>query len=199
MTQPGPKRSHFQRQRDRQSIADWYCQGLTQAAIADRINADTDCDYTLSQQTISNDIRAIQAVWLKSSLRDFDEMRAEQLGKVDRLEREYWRGWERSCEDAETVVKKQKGTLTKHQDEATGKFVAERPAEQQQTSKGQAGDPRFLAGVERCIERRCKLLGLDAPIGHEVKQLFDTASWKEQRQSRLDDIEQLDVGETEDA
>lgn len=140
---------------------DWYCQGLTQATIADRINADR--DYDLSQQTISNDILAIQKVWLRSSLRDFDDMRAEQLGKIDRLEREYWRGWERSCEDAETVVKKQKGTLTKRKDEKTGKFVAERPAEQQQTSKGQAGDPRFLAGVKDCIDRRIKLLGLDAP------------------------------------
>ncbi len=176
---------------------DWYCQGLTQVAIADRINADR--DYDLSQQTISNDIIAIQKGWLKSSLRDFDEMRAEQLGKVDRLEREYWRGWERSCEDAETTVKKQKGTLTKYEDEKTGRFAAERPAEQQQTSKGQAGNPSFLAGVERCIKRRCKLLGLDAPVEHEFKQLFDTQSWKEQRQSRLDDIEQLNAGEAEDA
>jgi hypothetical protein len=166
--QTGPKRTHHQRQRDRQEIADWYCQGLTQAAIAERINADDEREYNLSQQTISNDIRAIQAAWLKSSLRDFDEMRAEQLGKVDRLEREYWRGWERSCKDAETLVRKQKGAVKKYQDEQSGQFVAERPAEQQQTSKGQAGDPRFLAGVKDCIDRRCKLLGLDAPIRQDI-------------------------------
>ena len=163
-----PKRTHHQIQRDRQSIADWYCQGMTQAAIAERINADPEREYQLSQQTISNDIRSIQSAWLASSLRDFDDMRAEQLGKIDRLEREYWRGWERSCEDAETVVKKSKGTVTKYKDEKTGKFVAERPAEQHQTSKGQAGSPTFLAGVERCIERRCKLLGLDAPEKKEL-------------------------------
>lgn len=167
MTQTGPKRSRFQLQRDRQLVMDWYCQGLTQAAISERINDDR--DYTLSQQTISNDILAIQKGWLASSLRDFDALRAEQLGKIDRLERECWRGWERSCLDAETVVKKSKGAVKKYEDEKTGRFVAERPAEQYQTSKGQAGDPRFLTGVRDCIDRRCKLLGLDAPTNIDIK------------------------------
>lgn len=31
------------------------------------------------------------------------------------------------------------------------------------------GDPRYLQGVERCIERRCKLLGLDAPDKIEIQ------------------------------
>ena len=159
MTSSAPKRTHHQLQRDRQLIADWYSRGETQTAIAALINSgahlvkdeDGVCvepRYTLSQQTISNDIKAIQKAWLESSLRDFDEMRAEQLGKIDEQERRYHRGWERSCLDAETVVRKQK--------EGGGK-------EQQMTSKGQAGDPRFLAGVDGCIDRRCKLLGLDAP------------------------------------
>lgn len=153
MTDSAPKRSHFQIQRDRQDIADWYCQGLTQAAIAERINTDPEREYTLTQQMISYDLKAIQKAWLESSLRDFDEMRAEQLGKIDRLEREYWRGWERSCEDAETVRK---------EGPASGVEKITK------TEKGQAGDPRFLAGVERCIERRCKLLGLDAPEKREL-------------------------------
>lgn len=147
------KRSNIQIQRDRQDIADWYCQGMTQAAIAERINADPERLYTLTQQMISYDLKRVQEAWLKSTLRDFDDMRAEQLGKIDRLEREYWRGWERSCQDAETVVKKQKEGGSK---------------EQQKTLKGQAGSPAFLAGVDKCIERRCKLLGLDAPEKKEL-------------------------------
>ena len=31
------------------------------------------------------------------------------------------------------------------------------------TRRRAAGDPRFLAGVSSCIERRCRLLGLDTP------------------------------------
>jgi hypothetical protein len=177
--QTGPKRSPFQIQRDRQRIADWYCQGLTQADIAERLNKGR--DFTLSQQTISNDLCAIQKEWLASALRDFDEARAQELGKIDRLEREYWRGWERSCEDAETVRKE--GSAG-----GVEKVV--------KTEKGQAGDPRFLAGVERCIERRCKLLGLDAPIKQDItsggKPLFDMDAWKAERQARLEDVGQLD-------
>jgi hypothetical protein len=30
------------------------------------------------------------------------------------------------------------------------------------------GNPAFLAGVMSCIERRCKLLGLDAPVKSEL-------------------------------
>jgi hypothetical protein len=30
------------------------------------------------------------------------------------------------------------------------------------------GNPKFLDGVQRCIERRCKLLGIDAPEAHVV-------------------------------
>lgn len=168
--QTGPKRTRFQIERDRQHIADWYLQGLTQAVIAERINADPEREYTLTQQTISNDIRRLQELWLASSVRDFNEMKAQELAKIDRLEREYWRGWESSQEDAETKIQKTKGNIRKiidpEAEEVDGEpasFIAERPAEMTKTAKGQVGDPRFLAGVERCIERRCKILGIDAP------------------------------------
>ena len=35
-------------------------------------------------------------------------------------------------------------------------------------AKTKTGNPRFLQGIERCIERRCKILGLDAPRKQEV-------------------------------
>lgn len=155
--QTGPKRTRFQIERDRQHIADWYLQGLTQAVIAERINADTEREYTLTQQTISNDIRRLQELWLKSSVRDFNEMKAQELAKIDRLEREYWRGWESSQKDAETL--RQEGSKGGDGKPGVDKII--------KTAKGQAGDPRFLQGVERCIERRCKILGIDAPT--EVK------------------------------
>ncbi len=164
--QTGPKRTHFQIENDRQFISDLYLQGLTQAVIAARINADPEREYTLSQQTISNDIRRIQELWLKSSLRDFNEMKAQELAKVDRLEREYWRGWERSCEDAETT--RQEGKLKDGQKGVppVDKIV--------KTAKGQAGDPRFLAGVQWCIDKRCKILGIDAPTKVDIKSGGET-------------------------
>lgn len=136
----GRRRTHAELARDRRREADLYLEGWLQAEIA--------ADLHLSEATVCRDLQAMQAEWLTSSLVDFDRAKAKELAAVDKLEREYWRAWQRSCEDAET--ERVEGTV-----EEPGKVV--------RTRKGQAGDPRFLAGVQWCIERRCKILGLDAP------------------------------------
>jgi hypothetical protein len=150
----GKRRSNGQLARDRRRIADLYLQGWIQADIAKEID--------ISPATVSRDIKFLQKEWQESTLVDIDAAKSQELAKIDRLEREYWTAWERSCEDAETITQKTKGVVKRRQEE-DGTFVAERPAEATKTSKGQAGDPRFLAGVQWCIERRCKILGIDAP------------------------------------
>ena len=140
-----PRRSASQLARDRRKIAELYLEGYLQADIAD--------DVGLSQSTVSSDIKALQKEWLASALIDFNEAKAREIAKVDKLEREYYNAWRRSCEDAEQMT--QEGTP-----EGIDKV--------KKTSKGQAGDPRFLQGVQWCIERRCKMLGVDAPERHEV-------------------------------
>lgn len=154
----GKRRSSGQLARDRRRIADLYLQGRLQSDIAEKLE--------ISPATVSRDITYLQAEWIKSSLIDVGKRKSQELAKVDRLEREYWDAWLRSCEDAETATQKQKGKVTKAVGE-DGEFVAEQPAEISKTRKGQAGDPRFLTGVQWCIERRCKILGIDAPA--EVK------------------------------
>jgi hypothetical protein len=141
----GKRRSAAQLARDRRKTADLYLQGWLQADIAGFLG--------LSQSTVSNDLKALQGQWLRSALLDFDEAKAREVAKVDRLEREYWAAWERSCEDAETT--KQRGAPG----EEPGKI---KTASVERTVKGQAGDPRFLQGVQWCIDRRCKILGVDA-------------------------------------
>jgi len=142
---PGKRRSSGQLARDRRKIADLYLKGWIQADIAAEIG--------MAQQTVSNDIKALQKDWLASALIDFNEAKSQELAKVDRLEREYWQAWERSCEDAETITEK-----------ARASKGSERPdsVEKTKQAKGQAGDPRFLNGVQWCIDRRCKILGIDA-------------------------------------
>lgn len=153
------KRAHLEIERDRREIADLYLQGWIQADIAAHINADKKRGYTLSQQMISYDLRRLQAMWRESALIDIDNAKAKELAKIDRLEIEYWRAWVRSCEDAETVKQKGKpGT-------EPGRVQTE---DVERTTKGQSGDPRFLQGVQWCIERRCKVLGIDAAAKHEI-------------------------------
>jgi hypothetical protein len=108
----------------------------------------------MSQQTVSLDIKALQNEWLASALIDFNEAKAQMLAKIDRLEREYWMAWERSCQDAETVTEKARASRGSEKPDSV---------EKTKQAKGQAGDPRFLNGVQWCIEQRCKILGIEAP------------------------------------
>ena len=173
------KRSKFQIDRDRQMITDLYCQGMIQADIAERINTDPARHYTLTQQMISYDLKQIQNAWLKSSLRDFDEARARELAKVDRLEREYWRAWERSCEDAETI--RQEGS---RKPDREGMPPVEKIVK---TAKGQAGDPRFLQGVQWCIDRRIKILGIEAASKIEIRD------WRKEAEAAGLDLAELEA------
>lgn len=140
--------------RDRKRIGELYLKGWLQNDIAKELK--------ISQSTVSRDLKALFKQWQKSALVDIDKAKAKELAKVDNLELEYWTAWKRSCEDAETTVKKTKGNVKKYKGN-DGQFIAERPAEIDQTSKGQSGDPRFLQGVQWCIDKRCKILGIDAP------------------------------------
>lgn len=122
-----------------------YLRGDTQAAIA--------ADLGVSQQQISKDLNAIRKEWLASAIRDFDEAKSQELAKIDLVEVEYWRAWTRSQEDKEITYS-----------ETGGKFGGKSG----ERREGQAGNPAFLDGVLKCIERRCKILGIDAPERQEL-------------------------------
>lgn len=149
----GPKRSKIQIANDHRDIAAMYLRGKTQAEIAEYISTDPARGYTLTVQQISYDLRAIRKVWLASAMRDFDEARAQELAKIDQLELTYWQAWADSRAARETTVIE--GT-------------PETPQKRKKTRQDQHGNPQFLAGVQWCIERRCKLLGFDAPQKSEV-------------------------------
>ena len=141
----GKRRSNGQLVRDRRRIADLYLQGWLQVDIAD--------DLGISRATVTRDLQHLYKEWQESSLVDIDKAKARELAKVDRLEREYWQAWEHSCEDAETI-----------RQEGTKKEDSIQPDKIVKTAKGQAGDPRFLVGIQWCINKRCEIVGMDAAI-----------------------------------
>ena len=141
-------RSASQIERDRRRISEMYLRGELQADIAKELS--------LSQSTISNDLAAIQEEWKLSSLMDFDKRKAQELAKVDDLEREYWGAWKRSY-----------GVNVKRSKKATKK-MGDTIQEAGETEESLLGDPRFLAGVQWCINKRCELMGLDAPKKSEL-------------------------------
>ena len=153
-----PKRTPFQIERDRRDVADLYLKGWIQARIAEDLDKSDDRDYEFTRSMVGYDLRALQKAWQKSALVNIDQAKAKELAKVDRLEREYWNAWERSC--APAITTRQEGKAVEG---GVERIVS--------TSVERKGDPRFLQGVQWCIERRCKIIGIDAPEKHNVQTI----------------------------
>lgn len=143
-----PKRTPFEREQDLAKIAQAYLVGKTQAEIA--------IEFKVTQQQINYDLKVLQDRWVKSSLIAIDEAKGRELAKLDNLEREYWAAWLDS-------KKEFRGTTAER---TRGKNFGTKV---QIKKERRDGDPRYLDGVMSCIERRCKIIGLDAPIKTELK------------------------------
>jgi len=139
------RRSKYQREKDLAELARRYLQGEYQADIA--------ADMGVSQVTISKDLKTLQGRWQKSALVDIDEAKARELARIDHLEREYWTAWGRS-RDVREVAKAEK------RDDKTTRSSLQK--------EQRDGNPAFLAGVMQCIDRRCKIMGFDAPVKQEL-------------------------------
>jgi len=104
----------------------------------------------VAQPQVCYDLRIVRRRWLESSIRNFDEARAQELAKLDRIEAEFWAGWERSRRIKQvTSTKRREGNDVSTE---TG-FRKEE----------QAGNPHFMDGVLKCIFKRCAILGFGAP------------------------------------
>lgn len=147
------KRRKDQRERDLQDVAHLYLKGRTQHEIAERLSADGDRGYSVTQQTVSNDLREIRRRWQESAVCDFGAAMALELAKIDNAEREAWEAWHRSI--GQRVI-----TTAGRDNGGTGNGRGRA----QVRTEDQFGDPRYLAQIQSCIDRRCKLLGLDAPV-----------------------------------
>src|SRR6516165_5879203 len=126
----------FEVQQRRTTVARLYLQQRTQEEIARQVGVD--------QGTICRDLKAIQAEWQRQRLDDFHQAKLRELARIDRLERQYWDAWERSCNEREQTVQE------KNSSPSGDRFKAATRTE------ARDGNAEFLRGVERCIEMRCK-------------------------------------------
>ena len=151
-----PKRTKLEIKRDRYKIAELYIQGKYQSVIAEIIG--------LTQQQISYDLKAIQKEWIKNTTLSLDEYKSKELAKIDHLERTYWQAWERSLNQFKSKIIKGKD-ITK--DKMTGDAIAA-SIEKTDKSEDRNGDPKYLQGIQWCIDQRCKILGVYAEIKHQI-------------------------------
>jgi len=133
-------RPKFQRESDLLKVSEMYLHGKTQPEIAEIIG--------VSQPTISKDLKELRKRWLEKSVQKIDARKAEELAKVDQLERVYWGGWKKSNE-YQSIKKK-----------VNGKDVTVLiPVD----SSHPFGAKGFLDSIQWCINKRCQILGVDAP------------------------------------
>jgi hypothetical protein len=137
------KRTPFEVEHDRTRIAHLYLTRIPQGEIAEQL--------AMTQQMVSYDLAAIKREWRKARVRDFDADLNRELARVEALELEYWEAWRASKRP------RKHETTQQRQAETVALVVTIRTDESE-------GNPQFLAGVQWCIDRRIKLLGLDAPI-----------------------------------
>lgn len=121
---------------------------------------------------VSRYLATLQERWQVAANERLEARKARELARLDRLEREYWVGWTRSTQNAETTVNRSKSTTVKAFTTEAGLIdVPAQESEMTRTSRGQAGDPRFLDGVMRCIEMRLRVIGGFAPAKVDISDL----------------------------
>jgi hypothetical protein len=131
------KRTPTERENDLEKIAALYLRGQRQSDIAALLG--------VSQPQVSYDLKEIHKRWRESTLVNINEAKHRELAKIDLLERTYYDAWERSVGE---VVKTT--TSKSDKDGARASIVKEQ----------KVGDSAYLAGVQWCIEQRCKIFGL---------------------------------------
>src|SRR5689334_17914177 len=80
----------------RQQVAQLVLEGYTQTAIVEKLG--------ITQAAISKDTKQIRIAWRESQIRDFDELRSEELARLNHIEREAWAGWHRSQQPGQTAT-----------------------------------------------------------------------------------------------
>lgn len=144
-------------------VADLYLKGWGYRMIAE--HAAKELQHAVTFQTVGNYVRALMEEWKAGRLDKIDEQKCQELAKIDKLEFTYWQAWERSLKGAETKTRKQKAIkiIKKGKDGKTGDTMDPYQAEQINKTEETYGDPRFLQGIQWCIQMRCKILGIAAP------------------------------------
>lgn len=128
--------------RRRQIISKLRHEGVKgQSEIADRLSADY--GITVTQQTVSNDLKALDQLWRESALSNTDKWKKEVLKQYRYLYQQSLSAWELSLEDAEESASSTvSGTTEK--------------------TKGQSGNPSHIRNAQDSLKAIREIVGIDA-------------------------------------
>jgi len=167
-------------------VAQLYVRGIPLREISLAIERRYGGEIRAGVHLIEDDVVRIRKEWINSALLEFDELRAAELAHLDALEAAYWKAWETS-ENPKTITEKVKGT---EQIISSGKIHDLLTESNKETIEERDGNALYLQGVERCIEKRCKILGLFSPETYRIdwRKDVEKLGWKPE------DVEMLKEG-----
>lgn len=159
-------RTKQERERDRVRISELYVRQWTQHRIAAEIG--------ISQGLVSQEIKKIKKEWRESSVRNFDEERDKMLAEVNAIMEDARKGWEMSIGMQERITKDMvEGSQESEPTVADGQKAGTNRKSEKKSARvtrwNSSGAPKFLEIILKCLDRKAKLLGLDAPVTSEVK------------------------------
>ena len=133
-------------------VSELYMQGQTMAEIPGQVG--------VSVAMVYKDVCWAREQWRTRAADAIEKHKERELAKIDAVEVEAWKGWQRTIGYYVTTTVKSTTVKTGASD---GDMVELPGLEETKKKEKLAGDPRFLDIIHRCICKRCDILGLDAP------------------------------------
>ncbi|MBX3422230.1 MAG: hypothetical protein KF752_11805 [Pirellulaceae bacterium] len=126
-------------------VANLYLEGKTKTEIADTLG--------IQIAAVNRCLNEARKAWLRRSTAKYQQHVATELARLDKVESEAWSAWRQSLRPSrsKSTTSGEHSSITKRQD-------------------SQSGDPRFLAVIQKCVEQRAKLLGLDSHSDEDKEQ-----------------------------
>lgn len=133
------------------NVSELYLKGLKQWEIARETG--------ISAASVSRCLQLVQAEWRTARIDNINEIKMREVQRIDVLEREYWDAWKKSQQD-KIITKSRSGTIGLNGIN-----------ENSETIEGQVGDPRFLQGIQWCVDKRCEILGINNTAKNESSSI----------------------------
>jgi predicted transcriptional regulator len=145
-------------------VSSLFLEGKTLTTIANELG--------ISYPTVAKLIREAKQQWQIRAEKNYAEHIASELARLDKVEAEAWQAWHESKKSSRSVS------------ETTG---GEKPSKTKRKDS-QTGDPRMLAVIQKCVEQRMKILGLDGDSsgkdGDQSRQILEVViSTRDEKES----------------
>lgn len=152
------KRTDAQRNYDRCVITSYLLQGYSHRWISEKVG--------LSEPTITKEVAIIQQYWEDHAITNWNQLRNQQLARIDVLEWEAWAGYYRSLRpsEVETVQEGRAETVEKADRKGENASLDKLNRLARKVRKERDGERGWLDTVKWCIAERNRMLGFYAPL-----------------------------------